>query len=171
MFRNYKAIFEKKVLVEKTIDFNNRLYVFAVRDSTLKTESKQIRHQLKQEIRGREIATEFNLRPITIDSSFINYLSETDLFSHGLTCLLRDVEMGIIKHIYVHEKEYLFKKNKYILAFIINYFENKNVTLYNKSGVLTTNYEDYTGLNGVLNMLKDYNLFHDLIKNNCSTTV
>ena len=165
MFRNYKSVFEKKVLVEKTVDFNKQICIYTVPKLSLKTEVKQRSHQEMQKNRGLAIARQFELKPLKY-YGFTND-ADGDIFSRQLVCLLKAVELGAIKHIYVYEREYLYRKNKYICAFIINYLENKKVTIYDRRGIVLTNYEDYSGMSGVLNLLKDYDSFQGYVKTFC----
>lgn len=159
MFRNYKSIWRREILTEKVIDPTRVFYIYTNQNRKLKFPEKQ---QHKQRERAKAMAKELGFKKTVLFHEFFVEADES-LFGECFMELLRLVQQNIAKNIYMDDVN-LITDNKYIRAFVISYFETAGVNLYTRNGIHKIGYDDYEGINGNVNYLRDYDIFIGLIE-------
>lgn len=164
MFRNYKSVWTREVLIEKVKDHSGELYIYTNKKQKLKFADRQ---QLKQRKIGEALAKDWGFKKTILCHEFNNDTSNNPVFGSGFLELLRLVQQGVAKNIYF-ESNILVSDNKYARALILFYLETSGVNIYTKCGRYTTSNDRFDEVNGMINYLRDYKTFVGLLESDFS---
>lgn len=161
MSNNYKNIFDKKVMTEKTKIESNLLVIYLQFNPDADEAFMQYEEQEKE---GINIATRYELKHCLVETSYFSFDAD-NILQLKLVYYLRSLitNDNKIRHFFFHDIN-LLSKNKIMVAFIVSYLSSCGFIIYDKNGIV--DYSEIKKIKGTVRLLRDYEIFLQLMEPN-----